>query len=155
MCDGDAVDAKKDCVTVDDPDNEPRVTSLEREDHADDNAAVTPRVDVALAVCANKLRVSTIESVRNADGLRLMLGLVEGPPARVLLSNRECVIDALPLAAVTVRGDRVVESSVMRAIHVPDNCEGVLKETARDIVSVEDGVMRETVWCCSVVGETR
>lgn len=149
------MDAKTDCVTVGDPDNEPHVTSLERETDADDDAAVTPRVDVALAVCFNKLRVSNTEGVRSADGLRLMLGLVEGPPARVLLSNRECVIDALPLAAVTVRGDRVVESSVVRAIHVPDNCEGVLKETARDIVSVEDGVMRETVWCSNVVGETR
>lgn len=136
VCDSDAVDAKTDCVTVGDPDNEPRVPPLEREDDGDDDAAVTPRVDVALAVCANKVRVSTIEGVRNADGLRLMLGLVEGPPARVLPSNRECVIDALPLRLATVRGDRVVE-------------------TARVIVSVEDGVLKETVWCSNVVGETR
>lgn len=154
MCDSDAVDAKTDCVTVGDPDKEPRVTSLEREDGADDDAAVTPRVDVALVVCANKLRVSTIESVRNADGLPLMLGLVDGPMARVP-SNRECVIDALPLAAVTVRGDRVVESSVVRVIHVPDICEGVLKETARDIVSVEDDVLEKTVWCSNAVSATR
>lgn len=53
------MDAKTDCVTVGDPDNEPHVTSLEREDDSDDDAAVTPRVDVALAVCVNKVRVLT------------------------------------------------------------------------------------------------